>query len=68
MLEEGSEAGVIERHEHDMVRNVFRLEDRQIGSLMIPRSDIEYLDVADPLEQNLMRIIRIGTFAVSRVS
>jgi putative hemolysin len=30
MLAEGSDAGVIERHEHQMVRNVFRLDDRQI--------------------------------------
>jgi putative hemolysin len=53
MLEEGSEAGVIEQQEHDMVRNVFRLDDRQIGSLMIPRADITYLDVELPLAENL---------------
>ncbi|OHC63087.1 MAG: hypothetical protein A2045_04295 [Rhodocyclales bacterium GWA2_65_20] len=53
MLEEGSEAGVIEQQEHDMVRNVFRLDDRQIGSLMIPRADLVYLDVEHPLEENL---------------
>ncbi|MBI4985421.1 MAG: HlyC/CorC family transporter [Rhodocyclales bacterium] len=53
MIEEGSEAGVIERQEHEMVRNVFRLDDRQIGSLMIPRADIVYLDVDLPLEANL---------------
>ena len=29
------EAGVIEEHERDMVRNVFRLDDRQLGSLMV---------------------------------
>src|SRR5690606_9031686 len=29
MLEEGSESGVIEQHQHEMVRNVFRLDDRQ---------------------------------------
>jgi putative hemolysin len=38
MLAEGTTAGVIESHEHAMVRNVFRLDDRQIGSLMVPRS------------------------------
>ncbi|MDO8889812.1 MAG: CNNM domain-containing protein, partial [Hydrogenophaga sp.] len=38
MLAEGTTAGVIETHEHTMVRNVFRLDDRQIGSLMVPRS------------------------------
>ncbi|CAG0972699.1 hypothetical protein RHDC4_01378 [Rhodocyclaceae bacterium] len=53
MLEEGSEAGVIERQERDMVRNVFRLDDRQLGSLMVPRSDITYLDIEAPLEDNL---------------
>ncbi|MGC8054852.1 CNNM domain-containing protein, partial [Salmonella enterica] len=40
MLAEGTTAGVIESHEHTMVRNVFRLDDRQIGSLMVPRSDV----------------------------
>jgi putative hemolysin len=53
LLEEGSEAGVIEKHEHEMVRNVFRLDDRQIGSLMIPRGDIVYLDINQPLDANL---------------
>jgi putative hemolysin len=57
MLEEGSEAGVIEREEHDMVRNVFRLDDRRVGSLMIPRADIVYLDVALPLEENLKSVV-----------
>ncbi len=53
MLEEGSESGVIEQQERDMVRNVFRLDDRQIGSLMIPRGDITCLDVEKSLEDNL---------------
>ncbi|MDP2811684.1 MAG: hemolysin family protein [Rhodocyclaceae bacterium] len=53
MIEEGSESGVIEQREREMVRNVFRLDDRQIGSLMIPRADIVYLDVGLPLEENL---------------
>lgn len=56
MLVEGSEAGVIEQQEHNMVRNVFRLDDRQLGSLMIPRSDIVYLDVEDSIEHNLMML------------
>ena len=36
MLVEGTTAGVIESHEHTMVRNVFRLDDRQIGSSWCP--------------------------------
>src|SRR5690606_5847471 len=57
MLAEGSEAGVIEHAEHQMVRNVFRLDDRQVGSLMIPRDDIVYLDADIPFEKNMERVI-----------
>jgi putative hemolysin len=53
ILEEGSDSGVIELQEHDMVRNVFRLDERRVGSLMVPRADITYLDVEAPLEKNL---------------
>ncbi|MDR2188018.1 MAG: hemolysin family protein [Azonexus sp.] len=54
LLVEGSEAGVIEKDEHEMVRNVFRLDDRQIASLMVPRADIVWLDLARPGEENLL--------------
>jgi putative hemolysin len=43
-LEEGLDAGVIEAQEHQMVRNVFRLDDRQVGSMMIPRAEIVWLE------------------------
>ncbi|NLF53560.1 MAG: HlyC/CorC family transporter [Thauera phenolivorans] len=56
MLEEGSVAGIIEKSEHEMVRNVFRLDDRLIGSLMVPRADIVWLDVNRPLDENLVRM------------
>ncbi len=56
MLAEGSNAGVIEHQEHAMVRNVFRLDERQITSLMVPRSDITYLDADRPWDENLLII------------
>ncbi|MEZ5453578.1 MAG: hemolysin family protein [Thiothrix sp.] len=56
LLNESSEAGVIEAQEHQMVRNVFRLDDRQIASFMVPRSDVAYLDVEKSLEDNLSHI------------
>jgi putative hemolysin len=52
-LEEGLDAGVIEEQEHQMVRNVFRLDDRQIGSMMMPRTEITWLDVNAPLADSL---------------
>lgn len=56
MIDEGSESGVIEQQEREMVRNVFRLDDRQITSLMIPRADIVYLDVDRTYEENMQWI------------
>ena len=53
MIDEGEESGVIETAERDMVRNVFRLDDRQVGSLMTPRSDIDWIDLEDPDEKNI---------------
>ena len=52
-LEEGLDAGVIEAQEHQMVRNVFRLDDRQVGSMMIPRGEIVWLEAAAPAEDVL---------------
>ncbi len=58
VLAEGTSAGVIESHEHAMVRNVFRLDDRQIGSLMVPRADVVFLDLEESFEENVARISR----------
>ena len=38
MIEEGSASGAIEESERDMVRNVFRLDERQVGSVMTPEA------------------------------
>jgi putative hemolysin len=59
-LEEGVDAGVIEAQEHQMVRNVFRLDERQIGSMMIPRAEIVWLDAADSVEALLTTITASG--------
>jgi putative hemolysin len=56
LLEEGSDAGVIEQQEHAMVRNVFRLDDRQIASLMVPRGEVMCLDATLSLDENIKRI------------
>ena len=50
-LEGGVDAGLIEEHEHQMVQNVFLLDDRLLTSLMLPRSDIEWLDASDTLAE-----------------
>ncbi len=57
LLREGSASGIIEQDEHQMVRNVLRLDDRPITSLMVPRSDIIFLDIALPLKDNYRRLM-----------
>lgn len=57
ILHEGTQAGLIEKQEHAIMRNVFRLDDRQIASLMTPRSEIIYLDIDKPLESSLENLM-----------
>ncbi len=52
-LEEGVDAGLIEEHEHQMVRNVFHLDDRPLTSLMVSRGEIEWLDAHQTVAEAL---------------
>ena len=54
-LVEGVDAGLIEEHEHQMVQNVFLLDDRLLTSLMLPRSDIEWLDASDTVDEAIQK-------------
>ncbi|EKD96985.1 MAG: hypothetical protein ACD_23C01152G0001, partial [uncultured bacterium] len=55
-LEEGVDAGVIEEHEHQMVQNVFGLDDRQLTSLMVPRAEVDWLDAGISVAQGLQKV------------
>lgn len=59
-LEQSVDAGLIEEHEHQMVRNVFLLDDRQLTSIMVPHSDIEWLDAKDPLDAAIQKAWTTG--------
>jgi putative hemolysin len=59
-LEEGVDAGLIEEHEHQMVRNVFHLDDRSLTSLMVPRGDIEWLQAGQSVTQALAFVASRG--------
>jgi putative hemolysin len=54
-LDEGMDAGVIEQHERQMVQNLFHLDDRPLISIMIPRSDIVWLEADATVEQALRK-------------
>jgi putative hemolysin len=59
-LEEGVDAGVIEAQEHQMVRNVFRLDDRPLTSLMVPRADIAWLEASLTVARALQQVAAAG--------
>ncbi len=46
LLEQGTEAGVFDAGEQDMVEGVFRLGDRRVAGLMTPWTEIIWLDVS----------------------
>lgn len=52
LLQQGTEEGVFERAEHELVTNVLNLDDRHVGSVLTPRTDVVYLDVRDTIERN----------------
>ena len=45
VLEQGAESGVVEPREHEIVESVFRLGDRNVGSIMTPRTELDWIDV-----------------------
>ena len=50
LVEQGAQAGVFEEVERDMVESIFRFGDKQLRSLMTPRTEIAWLDINDPEE------------------
>jgi len=53
LIEQGAEAGVFDEEEQELVERVFWLGDQRVTALMVPRRNIIYFDVNDPLERNL---------------
>jgi putative hemolysin len=55
-LSEGVHAGLIEHQEHQMVKNVFHLDDRPLTSLMVPRADIDWLPARATVQEALEQV------------
>lgn len=47
LFEQGTQAGVLNLSEHDMLKNVLRFDEMRVENLMTPRVDMDYLDLAD---------------------
>ncbi len=51
MIEQGTQEGVFEPTEQQMVERVFRLGDRTVYALMTPRPEVVWLDPGEPAEE-----------------
>jgi putative hemolysin len=56
MIKEGTDAGVFEKTEYDIVSRALRLDDRHLKALMTPRVDLTLVDLDDPRTENLARV------------
>ena len=57
LMREGTKAGVFEEAEQEMVKRVLRFGDRRARSLMTPRNEIVWIDVADTPEEIRRKVI-----------
>lgn len=46
---EGMQSGALHEHEAQMIDSVLRLADRKIDAIMVPRGDILWLDIEEPV-------------------
>jgi len=56
LMEQGIQEGEFEETEQDMVEGIFRLSDRTVDVIMTPRTELEWLNLNDPLEEILDQI------------
>ena len=58
LMEQGTQVGIFEEAEQDMVESVFRLSDRRVDAIMTPRTEILWLDLDESFEKNLQVILQ----------
>jgi len=56
LIDQGTQAGVFEEAEQDMVEGIFSLGDSRVYSLMTPRTEMVWLDIADSIEEIRQKI------------
>lgn len=61
LIEKGTEAGVFQEAEQEIVERVFRLGDQRVSNLMVPRADIDWLEADSPAD-----LVRVAVATSSR--
>ena len=62
LIEQGTQLGVFELEEQELIERIFRLRDRHVRSLMTRRPDVTWLDVNKP-RTALFDIIRCSNYS-----
>ncbi len=60
LIQQGTQAGVFEVAEQDMVEAVFRLNDQRAFDLMTPRPEIIWLDLKDSSQEMVAKVTESG--------
>ncbi len=57
MVDEGAQTGALQRHEHELLGNVFELESRSVSSAMTVRENLIYLTADETQEKIVAKVI-----------
>ena len=57
LIDQGTQKGVFEEVEQDMLESVFRMSDRTVEMILTPRTEIVWLDIDDRYEDLLHKVI-----------
>lgn len=60
LIRQGTDAGVFERDERDIVDRVFRLGDRRVSAIMTPRTNLVVLYTSDPVQVLQAKVAESG--------
>lgn len=68
LIAEGTETGVFQPEEREMLESVIRVADRSARSIVVPRPEVVWIDIDDPPDAILREVMESGhsRFPVSR--
>ena len=57
LLHQGTQIGIFEEVEMDLVESIFRLADRRVDAIMTPHTDLEWINLNDSYEEIQAKVI-----------
>jgi CBS domain containing-hemolysin-like protein len=70
MMDEGAQSGILQRHEHELLGNVFELESRTVGSAMTARESLVYFttkETQDNIKTKIAQYPHVKFLVVDKV-